>query len=955
MITDQQIQQLRGILNSGADTAFFFSKIKQPDWLPALARNGFYSKPPPPIPKGNTTFHPVWPQSRYLRGLIEAGPAEVAAVATAIPATENANVNEDIFRIAVALPPEHMGGLVPRVEKWLKTAELRWHSHALAEFVSKAAQSGEVSTALRVAANLLSFRDSPSIKDGAAEATSPILDWKPEPVSRFESYEYGELLTRILPTLTKADARGTLKILCRVLNGYVELRGRVDVERPGYDGSQFWRPSISDHDENSPYNAVTSLVTALARLGEQEIASDALTFAAVRKITGKFQWDIFRRLELHWMRKFADRLDPAISKAALLNRDFVRSDRFDLEYGELAKIAFPSLDEVGQNQVIAWIDVGPKLEPGDWQGAQAASEEIKQQANDWADRWRQKKLFWIKDHLPGPLKSKYAAWEKKFGVPEHPGFHAWVGSFESGLQSPLSVEDFAAKSIKEQANHFRTWEPKANDFNAPTREGLAALLQTTIAKTPSIYIQQAEEFLGLQPVYIGALFAGLWESLKTGAPHDMTSVWKVAEWLLTQPNEETDLYDELTRSTHKGRPWRSARLALARLLNSLLGSDANPLPAGDQGKVWPLLEQLATDPDPGVHARAEQPDNEDSMGPLNLSLNTVRGEAIHGVFSYITWQHHQRANKKAGIPPEAEVLLERHLDPAIEETRTIRSIYGANINRLVYWDAPWVEANRDRIFSAAHSRLDEIAWSTFITHAQPFIDVFQLLQGRFERAVEEMASPTREKGDHDPRVSLGSYLVALYWGGSIDFKSADSLLTRFFAKAPDAVRGEVIKSIGISAKRAPTPIAPVVMERLVKLWEWRVQIAQAQGGKNQAEELANFVWWFHSEKFDEHWAAVEMVHALELAGTSVQESLFLRRFAELADKHTAEALRALELAVVKTSKLGSAFWFDNEAITILSAALQSMDANLLQQAKTLQDAFVKQGRYDYIKLPKPTA
>jgi len=952
VITDQQIQQLRGLLNSGADTAFFFSKIKRPDWLPALLRNGFYSKPPPPIPKGNTTFHPVWPQSRYLRGLVAVGPAEVAAVAAAIPATDNANVNEDIFRIAVALPAQHIGGLVLRVEKWLKTAELRWHSHALADFVSKAAQSCNVPAALGVAANLLAFRDSPVIEDGPAEVTSPIAGWKPEPVSRFESYEYGEFLTRILPTLTKADARGTLKVLCRVLNGYVELRGRVDAGRPGYDGSQFWRPSVSDHDQNSPYDAVTSLVTALARLGEQEVASDALTFAAVREITGKFQWDIFRRLELHWMRKFADRLDPAIVKAALLNRDFVRSDRFDLEYGELAEIAFPSLDEAGQNQVIAWIDVGPELEPGVWEGAQAASEEIKQQANDWADRWRQKKLFWIKDHLPGPLKSKYAAWEKKFSVPEHPGFHAWVGSFESGLQSPLSGEDFAAKSIKDQANHLRTWEPKANDFNGPTREALAAVFQSTVAKTPATYIAQAEEFLGLLPVYTAAFFSGLWESLKTGAPHDMTGVWKAAAWLVSQPNEETDLYDEFTRHTRKGRPWHPARMALARLLNTLLGSDANPLPAGDQGKVWPLLEQLATDPNPGVHASAEQPDNEDGMGPFNLSLNTVRGEAIHGVFSYIMWWHRQNGDKKAGIPPEAEALLERHLDPAIEPTRTIRSIYGANLNRLVYWDTPWVEANRDRIFSAAHPRLDETAWSTFITHAQSFIDVFQLLHGRFERAVEEMVSPPREKGDRDPRVALGCYLVALYWGGSIDFKSADSLLTQFFTKAPDAVRGEVIKFIGISAKKAPTPIAPVVMERLVALWEWRVQVAQTQGGKNQSEELANFVWWLHSEKFDDRWATVEMVRALELSATSVQESLYLRRFAELADKHAAEALQALEFAVGKAGKLASAFWFDEEAIAILSAALRSTDAGLQQRAKALQDVFVKQGRYDYIKLPK---
>ena len=98
-------------------------------------------------------------------------------------------MNDDIFRVAVALPAQHISGLVPRVAKWLKTAELRWHSNALAEFVCKASQSGKVSAALGVAANLLAFRDGPEIEEGPAEVTSPIAGWKPEPVSRFESYE----------------------------------------------------------------------------------------------------------------------------------------------------------------------------------------------------------------------------------------------------------------------------------------------------------------------------------------------------------------------------------------------------------------------------------------------------------------------------------------------------------------------------------------------------------------------------------------------------------------------------------------------------------------------------------------------------------------------------------------------------------------------------------------------
>lgn len=954
MITDQQIRQLRELLNSGADMAFFFSKIKSPEWLPALARNGFYAKPPPPTQKGNTIFHPVWPQTRFLIGLAATGPSEVAAVTAAIPATGNATVNEDIFRIAVALPPKDMEMLIPRIEKWLRTANLRWHSVALAQFVCKAAEGGKVPAALGVAANILAFRDAPTFEDGPAEMTSPIAGWKPEPVSRFESYEYGEFLTRILPTLTSADACGTVRVLCKIVDGYVQLRGRIDAERPGYDGSQFWRPSVAGHEQNSPYDAVTSLITALARTGEQEIKSGHMTFEMVCQTTKAFPWDIFRRLELYWMGRFYDRLSPSIIKEALLNREYVRSDRFDLEYGELAKVAFASLGEAEQRQVIAWIDEGPELAPGIWESFHG-SELGKKQAEDWANGWRQKKLFWIKDYLFEPVKTNYVGWEKQFGTPEHPGFHAWGGSFESGLQSPMSLPDFIAKSLDEQAQHLRTWEPKAGDFNGPTKEALGNVFRTAIGEAPATYIEHAELFVDLPPVYVAAFFSALWETLKDGAPHAMTGVWKTAEWLVSQPNEETDLFDEFTRNSRRSRPWHAARMALARLLNSLLGSQGHPLPIDDKERIWPLLEQLATDPDPNIHASAEDPDNEDSMGPFNLSLNTVRGEAIHGVFSYIMWRNRLAADKKAGLPPEARRLLERHLDPAIEPTRTIRSIFGANINRLFHWDEKWMESNQQRIFSESHPLLDEIAWSTFITHAQPFSDVFDLLNGRFRRAVMEMVSSRREKGDPDPRVALGGYLVALYWGDILDLWQENGLLSLFFSRAPDSVRGKVIKFVGSTAKKAVQPIAPVVIGRLVEFWEWRYKVAKEDGGINHAEELANFVWWFYSEKFDVKWAATEMVRALELSTTSVMESLYLRRFSEIADEQTAEALCALELAVGRIGKPPSAFWFDDEAIKILSAALRSQDSELQRRAKALQDSFVKQGRYDYINLPKAPA
>ena len=120
--------------------------------------------------------------------------------------------------------------------------------------------------------------------------------------------------------------------------------------------------------------------------------------------------------------------------------------------------------------------------------------------------------------------------------------------------------------------------------------------------------------------------------------------------------------------------------------------------------------------------------------------------------------------------------------------------------------------------------------------------------------------------------------------------------------------------------------------------------------KDHVAEIAAFAWWFDADKFDAKWSAEQMVEALTLARLQEQQFLWMKRFAELAESHTALAVRGVELTFEITHATGTTFWNDEEAIRILRAGLKSGDADVVLRAKRVQDGLLREGRNLFLDL-----
>jgi hypothetical protein len=101
-------------------------------------------------------------------------------------------------------------------------------------------------------------------------------------------------------------------------------------------------------------------------------------------------------------------------------------------------------------------------------------------------------------------------------------------------------------------------------------------------------------------------------------------------------------------------------------------------------------------------------------------------------------QAHDR-NTDRGLPAELAALLERHLDPEVEPTATIRSVSGEWFPFLVAWDEQCAAAHAGDIFpSEGENHLWRAAWHADgrSNHAQA--GVYAVLRVQYRRAVDEL-------------------------------------------------------------------------------------------------------------------------------------------------------------------------------------------------------------------------
>jgi hypothetical protein len=952
------VKQLRNhIPQNQVSLGYFFDKLPSLAWLEPLKAEGFFKHAPEPNrddEKGTIGF-PFWPESRYLARMAACASEAVIEVILQVPDTDNIRVYEDFVDAALRMPAALAAKLVSKAKKWIELPYqllLPEKLGALVEYLAKGAQR---EASLDLARSLLEVLPDPRSTNKTDKEKPSRLP--PEPRARFDAWDYQEILEKHMPELVAAAGEKALTLLCDLLDSAIRFSRRSEEDTGPEDYSFIWRPAIEDHEQNHPYGLRDFLVSAVRDAAEQIAKNNPSQVPALVEKLEQRRWHLFQRIALHLLRVFPDAA-PTLVTERLLDQGLLDAVWCQNEYRHLLKERFDLLSPEERERWLGLIEEGPPAnEEVPEAGEPLSPEDVEQE--DLA--WRRKRLAPVIDRLPSSWRSRHEEWVKDLTSPTD--FSPVSTSFGSyGPTSPKSTTDLSLMSVKEIVTFLKTWQP-SDGFSSPDREGLGRELTVLVTADPERFAVDAGQFQGLDPTYVRALPSGLRDAIKQQRSFSWRPVLELCCWVMTQPREIPGRKSEYS---HLNPGWVWTRGAIADLLNAGFEIGPAAISFDLRALAWEVLKPITGDPQPTLEDEARH--GGANMDPASLSLNTTRGKAMHAVIRYALWvRNHiekasdgkERIERGFDEMPEVREVLEAHLDPERDPALAVRAVYGQWFPWLVLLDQEWATTHVSNIFPLDESLKDlrEAAWETYIVFYEAYDNVFAVLRDEYGRAIERISTnSTKRRLPANSDECLAEHLMMLYWRGNLALDEPDGLLTRFYAKASDALCGHAFGREGRRLYDTKETIPSGILDRLKMLWAQRLTVARADPSPtSHAAELAAFAWWFASAKFDNAWALNQLTEVLKLVGKVDVDHKVVERLAALAADMPRQAVQCLRLMVEGDTEGWRVHAWREHTRTILAAAIQNTDTQTRQVAVDLVHRLGACGYFEFRDLLPETS
>jgi hypothetical protein len=917
--TDQLKEAIALIKKGPTNADYFFEQLKSPVWIDPLAKEKLFAQPYEPIRQGDSISFPFWGPGQYLARMaaIPEAQSRVRAILEKLPPSENPRVYEIIADAASAMPPAMATQLVPQL---LKGIELRFQlllPEKIAAVVIHLATANLCAEALQLAAPLFAIIATPRPTDESEDDTNNRWAQR-EAKARFDTWDYGELLQRCLPSIVGACGMKSVVLMCDLL-GEAVSEARLHAEEGPRDFSYIWRPEIA-HSESHRDGIRDDLVTAVRDAANQVSASSPEALRQVVEYLNGRDTQVFRRIGLFLLHERRTK-DAQLLEEIFVNPNDWEESGLHPEYEKLLAQYFGQLRPETQKRFLEWIEKGPDIESyakfrRQMDGRDPEPDDIKRHR----EVWLRDHLGAIADHLLAPQKEQLAALVAQYGPPHETGPRSRISVGWRGEKSPLTEEETLSLNWPDLIVKLRDWSPPTADFDGPSEEGFAGSVRQRVDADPADAIRHLHLMADLPPRYASAVLGSLRDSLKKKQPLDWDSILAFL----------SPVVEAAHGASEDNERWRWVSMCAASLLDDGFDADAAAIPIGLRESVWPIIERLAENSNPTEDHETQYGGS--NMDPATLSLNTVRGVTLHAVIRYALWwrrqidslpdasEHVQRGFDEL---PEVRALLEAHLDPKTDPSLAVRAVYGQWFPWLVLLDSKWATEHAKDIFpaDAGQSQFFWAAWGTYVVFAGPFTNVLPILRPAYSRAIAELRDgAARSVGFRErPDLHLAEHLMAYYWRGELSFEAGD-LVAAFFASADAKLRAHSLEWIGRSLNHVDEAPSKPVEKRLMALWEWRV--AQKP---SSPEELASFGWWFGSGKLEQDWSLQALQSILATSVLPEPDHLVAERLAIVAASNALVAVQSLDRMIDLASAGWSIHGWLDSARTILELGLKADD------------------------------
>jgi hypothetical protein len=911
---------------------YFFEHLDSPDWIIPLQGEGFFVDPPSAVREGEFIRFPIWPESRYLARVANADPGQVLQAIQAIPATDNVRVYEDVADAALLMTREQIITLLPRFIEWLDSPYQLLLPDKVADLSVRLAALGSIDSAISLARKLLELI---AVETPAVSGFPPLRHVR----GRLDDWRYEGVLQKVGASVGAVDPRALFLFLIELLRTAVDLVTLASVA-PN-DTSFAWRPSIEDSDQNWDHDFRGQLVRSLRDAALDVASMDSASRDYVLESLEAERWKVFERMALYIIRVLGDSALPA-ARTRLLRLESGNDPELFHEYWLLARHTFTKLSLDEQLQILS-----------------ATESPQSDEAPVEADRREQHQLVRLailtRAVLPPEWQGRFDELAATHSLPEHPSFLVSHGGIRTGPNSPVEPEELLSFSDEQLLTFLSSWQP-TGVWMGPSPEGLGRALTQAVTQDPGRFADLAPRLRGHDPTYVRGVLGGFRDAAKGTVSFDWQGVLTLAIWAVQQEPAERGEATDFERD----QGWSSARQAVAWMLSQGLEPSLQAVPYALRTNVWEALQPLTLDSNPTQDFESRY--GGANMDPLSLSLNTVRGAAFHALISFALWvRRHiedvpdsaERLSRGFDEMPEVRRVLEDHLDPHLDASPAIRSVYGQAFPFLVLMDSTWARNQVESIFPNTQDDVElwRSAWLGYLSTPNIYNTVVAILIDQYGTAVTRLFDQGDES--HEDPAQLSHHLMAMYWRSLIDLNAPTSLLPEFWKRATGKERAEALTFVGLTFSRL-THASEEILNRLIALWEFRTAALTGSTDAEAAEELAAFGWWFASGQFPPEWALQQLTLVLQRTGQAETNHLVLERVAELAPQAPLKCIELLSL-LLQPPNDPYGVWAQNEATArTLRAAINSADGVAQQGAIDMIHWLGVRGHLQYRDLLAPS-
>ncbi len=916
-------------------------------WLEPLRKRGYFSNPPDPISESDCTSFPLWPESQYLVRMAAKKPEEVMEIIEKIKPTKNFRVHTDYASAAGNMPGTVAKRIVPLASEWIKNRDTIFSllPYKLADLVIKLYEDEETDAALDLASTILDVTIDESVDSQGEEE---FIDLKPRVKSYFDSWDYKKIVKKIVSRLKKGCPLGLLEILSKILSRAICLENKVRaIAERNYDCSYIWQPAVEDHEQNrhadDPKNSLVFAIRDLiADLGKEnnKMLSRGL------EILGKYEYPIFRRLELHTFRLFpefcADRIIEVFS-----SKELFHNARVFHEYVLLLESQFPGLPAEIQKLILGWIEEGPKLDSGSPKN-QSKRDLTPGKIERRKELWQLRCLRPLRDFLQGNWKKWYHDLTAKFPEPEPYDFPFYSSSWV-GPVSPIDKERLRRMPpnnfIDYVVKDFRPVEIEA----APSPQGLARLLSDVVKENPAPYAKIAKRFLDerIYPAYLSGLLSGLELALVGASSFAVEPVISLCEAIIKRPES----IDKDSRDAFDFGKLAWVRGSVASFIRELMRRDncsvSEKVMSRSKAVIFHIIEN---DKDPTE-------ESEKKYGPPNMdfithAINCNRGKAMHALMEYCLRIAKMCVNKTTSKKEDLPIAERRlQLDVAsflekrlqVEQSPSVQSMFGRYLPLMYYHlDRDWIEKRiqENLIFPGQEEKTNiwKAHWQGFIAFNDFNYELFLFLKDHYSKAIDLLKYPYagNRKGTEQYDRRLAKHLMISYWREHEDIVPKGSLINQFFKNAPVDLRLHAITFLGIAVPEANKDKKK--WERLKGLWQSRVKAAKDK-------ELAGFTEWL---KYRLPESIDNLSKLIQSMIPYLGEAYRLDDFLEYLENNARDFPDAsLSLLLKLLDKPPNIHFLEDSIRNILVKIPKTKDSIILGKVKDVVDKMCLLGYYDF--------